>query len=163
MAGQESAAIQRVAAALKAGGAMGEIRELSETARSAQDAAKALDCELGAIVKSLVFLVGETPVMALVAGDHRCRQDQLPRTLALAGEVRRPGADEVRALTGFSIGGVAPLGSTQVLPVAIDVSLRRFDDIYAAAGHPHCIFPTTVDELRRLTNGIISYAIAEPL
>ncbi|MGB0670563.1 MAG: YbaK/EbsC family protein [Rhodospirillales bacterium] len=162
MAALENPSVQRVIKALADGGSGAQVMELADTARSARDAAQALGCDLGAIVKSLVFLIGDRPAIALVAGDHRCREDQLGRTLNLKGDIRRPGAEAVRAATGFAIGGVAPLGYPQPLPVAIDVSLRRFDAVFAAAGHPHCIFKTSVDELKRLTGGIISYAIADP-
>jgi len=76
--------------------------------------------------------------------------------------VRKAEAGEVKFATGFSIGGVAPVGLTRKLPVVIDRSLKRFETVYAAAGHPHAVFPTTVEELKRLTGGIVSYAVAEP-
>jgi len=128
---------------------------LSATARSAQDAADSIGCPLGAIVKSLVFLVEGKPVMALVAGDRRCDTDALVSALARAGTVARAGAEAVRAATGFAIGGVAPLGHPAPLPTAIDASLGRFPRIFAAAGHPHCVFPTTLRELRHLTGGSV--------
>ena len=152
--------VRRVARALHEGNAAGEVQELSETARSAEEAAQALGVAQGAIVKSLVFAIGERFVLALVAGDRQCREDQLPRALFLKGKVARPGADHVRAVTGFSIGGVAPVGLVHALPTVIDASLKRFPALYAAAGHPHCIFPTDMAELKRLTGGIVSYAIA---
>ena len=70
--------------------------------------------------------------------------------------------DDVKAATGFTIGGCAPIGHKMELPIVIDVSLKRFDALYAAAGHPHCVFPTTVGELKKLTGGIVSYNIAAP-
>jgi len=140
--------------------------ELTETARSAEDAAKALGVELGAIVKTLIFVIGEQPVMVLVAGDNRCKVDDLPRALALdeqaAASVDQADADEVRTATGFAIGGVAPVATTVKLRAIMDVSLKRFDTVYAAAGHPHCVFATTAAELKRLTGCIVSYNIAEP-
>jgi prolyl-tRNA editing enzyme YbaK/EbsC (Cys-tRNA(Pro) deacylase) len=159
----ENESVKRVRAALLDAGVGDKVIELSETARSAQDAADSIGTELGSIVKSLVFLIGDQPVMALVAGDHKCKPDQLPRTLNLddLGEVSQADADAVRTATGFSIGGVPPVGLASPLPTAMDVSLKRFETIYAAAGHPHCVFPTTVKELRRLSDAIISYAIAE--
>ncbi|NQV48375.1 MAG: YbaK/EbsC family protein [Rhodospirillaceae bacterium] len=155
--------VKRVRQALTDAGLNDAVIELDETARTAEDAAKATNSELGAIVKSLVFIIGEEPVLALVAGDHKCVPENLPRALNLEGEVRKTDADMVKAATGFSIGGVAPVGLALDLPVVIDVSLKRFDTIYAAAGHPHCVFPTTVNELKRLTGGIVSYNIAEPV
>ena len=162
----ENESVQKVSQALAEAGFEDRVVELAETARSAEDAAKALDVELGAIVKSLVFVIGKQPVMALVAGDHRCKMEDLARALALdeeaAGGVHQADADEVRAATGFSIGGVAPMATAQNLPTVMDVSLKRFDTVYAAAGHPHCVFSTNVTELKRLTGAIVSYNIAEP-
>ncbi len=138
--------------------------ELADTARTAQGAADAIGTELGSIVKSLVFQLGDTMVMALVAGDHRCIAENLPRALNLDGnDATRPDADAVKSVTGFSIGGVAPIGSATPLPMVIDHSLKRFETVYAAAGHPHCVFPVSINELKRMTGGIISYSIARPL
>ena len=154
--------VKRVGDVLEAAGLEGRIVELKKNAGTAEDAAKALGVELGSIVKSLVFLIGEQPVLALVAGDHECKPENLPRALNLEGDVRKADADEVQAASGFSIGGVAPVGLALELPMVIDVSLKRFDTIYAAAGHPRCIFSASVTELKRLTKGIVSYNIAKP-
>lgn len=153
--------VQRVAAALAAKGSGRQVVELAATARSAADAAAALGVPVGAIVKSLVFTVGEAPALALVAGDRRCRMQALPGLLGLSGEPMRADAGEVRAATGFAIGGVAPVGHKLALPIVIDTSLARFAKIYAAAGHPHCVFPTSFDELVALTGGVPSESIAE--
>ena len=161
MSNLDNEPVKRVRDALLAAGLEDKVIELKETAKTAADAAKALNVEQGAIVKTLVFVVGEQPVMALVAGDKTCKEDALPRALSLAGEVTPTTANDVQAATGFSIGGVAPIGSIMELPVVIDVGLKRFEMLYAAAGHPHCVFPTNVTELKRLTGGIVSYAIAE--
>lgn len=158
----ERDSVKRVRQALADAGAKGQVRELADTARTAAEAAQALGVEQGAIVKSLVFTVGSRYVMALVAGDQRCREDQLPKIFNLEGPVVRPGADLVRAVTGFSIGGVSPVGLVSKLPVALDASLKRFETLYAAAGHTHCVFDTTVDELKKLTGGVVSYALATP-
>jgi prolyl-tRNA editing enzyme YbaK/EbsC (Cys-tRNA(Pro) deacylase) len=137
-------------------GSTAEIIVLDETARTAQDAADSIGCALGAIVKSLVFRVGDAPVMALVAGDRRCDTTALPVLLNLEGRCRRADADFVRDRTGFAIGGVAPVGLVNMVPVAIDGSLERFDAIYAAAGHPYCVFATGLSELQKMTGGKIS-------
>lgn len=137
--------------------------ELEETARTAGDAAKSIGAELGSIVKSLVFTVGDRFVLALVAGDNKCKEDGLARALNLEGEVSRPDAKKVSGATGFSIGGVPPVGHDHKLPVVIDVSLKRFDVLYAAAGHEKCVFPTTMADLKKMTGGIVSYNIAEPI
>lgn len=154
--------VKRVRQSLVDAGVGDKVIELSESARTAAQAAEALGVDQGAIVKSLVFTVGSRYVMALVAGDHQCREDQLPRIFNLEGQVVRPPADLVRAVTGFSIGGVAPVGLVSTLPVAIDASLKRFDKIYPAAGHPNAMFDTTIAELKALTGGLMSYALASP-
>ena len=169
MSALDSKPVKKVRQALLAAGLEDTVVELDESARTAAEAAEALNVEPGAIVKSLVFLIGETPVMALMAGDRQCKADALPRVLALdaaaaeaGGEVRAGTADEVRAATGFAIGGVPPVGLASEMPVAIDVGLKRFETVYAAAGHPNCVFATSVSELKQLTGCIVSYAIAEP-
>lgn len=153
--------VQRVVQALAAAGIQDRVVELADTARTAADAASACGVPVGAIVKSLVFLVGDTPVMALVAGDRRCRVEALGEALDLAGDVRRAEAERVRALTGFAIGGVAPVGHPERLATVIDTSLGRFERLLAAAGHPHCVFATDLAELARLTQGRLSDAIGE--
>ena len=159
----ERAAVKRVRDALVGAGLGDSVMEMSDTARSAEDAARAVDCPLGAIVKSLVFTVDRRFVMALVAGDHKCLEDNLPRALNLDGAVGRPQASEVKAITGFTIGGVAPIGMTARLPIVMDRSLKRFDILYAAAGHPHCVFPIGFADLQRLTEAIVSFNIATAL
>ena len=153
-------AVRRVIEALTDHGLDDRIVELAQTARTAEDAARALGVAVGAIVKSLVFTVAGRPVVALVAGDRRCRVESLPDALALAGTVARAEPPLVKAATGFTIGGVAPLGFPSPLPVAIDASLARFADLYAAAGHPHCVYRTSFEELVRTSGGTISHALA---
>jgi prolyl-tRNA editing enzyme YbaK/EbsC (Cys-tRNA(Pro) deacylase) len=148
-----SESVRRVQAALAAHGLEGRIVELAATARTAEDAARACNVPVGAIVKSLVFEIGGEPVLALVAGDRRCDLLDLPTALGRAGPARRCDAEKVRAATGFAIGGVAPLGHLASLPTAIDASLGRFERLFAAAGHPHCVFATDLAELVRLTGG----------
>ncbi len=153
-------AVRRVQAALAEAGSGAQVIALASTARSAEDAAASIGTPLGSIVKSLVFTVAGAPVMALVAGDRRCDPKALGRALGREGKVRRADADAVRAATGFSIGGVAPVAHETQLSVAIDASLGRFETVYAAAGHPHCVFATTIDELQRLTDGTVTGEIA---
>lgn len=154
-----NSSVQRVQAALKAAGSAADVIALAETARSAQEAADSIGCELGAIVKSLVFAVDGQAVMALVAGDRRCNEKALAEALGLPGKAKRASADMVREATGFAIGGVAPVGHPSPLPMVIDASLTRFEFLYAAAGHPHCVFRTTPEELQRLTGGTLSESI----
>jgi prolyl-tRNA editing enzyme YbaK/EbsC (Cys-tRNA(Pro) deacylase) len=154
-------AVKRVTECLAAAGSTAEVIVLSDTARTAQDAASSLDCELGAIVKSLVFAIGGQPVMALVAGDRQCDTKALPAALGMIGKVKRADADVVREVTGFSIGGVAPVGHLNDIPLVIDQSLERFEVVYAAAGHPHCVFATSSSELSTLTGADINTEIAQ--
>lgn len=156
----ETASVAKVRAALAAGGSKAQVIELSATARSAQDAATALGCPLGAIVKSLVFAIDGMAVLALVSGDRQCDIAALPAALGIDGTARRADADRVRTATGFAIGGVAPVGHPALLPTAIDDGLRRFEVVWAAAGHPHCVFASTADELTLLTGGVVSTTIA---
>lgn len=154
--------VKRVRDALVAAGLADTVVELADSARTAEDAASAVGCELGAIVKSLVFSIDNRFVLALVAGDHSCIEENLPMALKLRGAVRRPQASEVKGITGFTIGGVAPLGMTHPLPAVIDVSLKRFETVYAAAGHPHCVFSIPYKDLARITGGVVSYTIGLP-
>ncbi len=156
----ERESVRRVQTALRTGGSDARVIVLSDTARTAEDAANALDCELGAIVKSLVFTVGPQPVMALVAGDRRCNDKRLKAIFGLSGKVRRADAETVRQATGFAIGGVSPVGHATDLPVAIDASLQRFEIVYAAAGHPYCVFATSAYELASLTRATIDESLS---
>jgi prolyl-tRNA editing enzyme YbaK/EbsC (Cys-tRNA(Pro) deacylase) len=152
--------VRRVQAALREKGSRAAIIELAATARSAPEAAAALGVELGAIVKSLLFTIDGAPVMALVAGDRRCDTRALPGAFGRSGLVLRADAARVREVTGYVIGGVPPLGHPRPLATAIDDSLGRFETVYAAAGHPHCVFPTTALELSLLTGGAVVKGIA---
>lgn len=156
----ENASVKRVREALRLRGVEGErVIALDGAARTAAEAAAALGCEVGAIVKSLVFSYpgegGEKQaVMALVAGDRQCNVEMLGRVLGLPVVPGRADADLVRRATGFAIGGVAPLGHPEQLPIAVDGSLARFPLLHAAAGHPHAVFPLTYDELLEWTGGL---------
>ena len=112
---------------------------LEKTARTAKDAANSLKCELGAIVKSLVFKAEEEFLVCLVSGDKRCSLNKLKKILNKK-DVAMADADEVKQNTGFSIGGVAPTGHLKKLNIIVDKSLSRFKYVYGAAGHPDCVF-----------------------
>ena len=129
-----------------------KILVLDTTARTAEDAANSLKCELGAIVKSLVFRAESDFLICLVAGDKRCSLNKLKKILDKK-DVSMANAEEVKVNTGFSIGGVAPVGHLKKLNILIDKSLSRFQYIYGAAGHPDCVFKITYGELIKLTNG----------
>ena len=156
MSNLENPSVQRVCRALTQADSPAEVIELSETARSAQDAADSIGTELGSIVKSLVFAVDGKPVMALVAGDRQCNTEALATALGFEGKAKRADPDLVREATGFAIGGVPPVAHETKLPIVIDASLARFETVYAAAGHPYCVFATSVAELQRPTGAKLS-------
>ena len=125
---------------------------LDTTARTAQDAANSLKCEVGAIVKSLLFRAENNFLICLIAGDKRCSLNKLKKILQKK-DVSMANADEVKKNTGFSIGGVSPVAHTSNLDILIDKSLNRFPYIFAAAGHPNCVFKITYNELVKITKG----------
>ena len=126
---------------------------LKNTARTAKDAADSLHCEVGAIVKSLLFKAEDSFLICLIAGDRRCSLNKLKKILNKK-DVSMANAEEVKKNTGFSIGGVAPVAHITNLNVVIDKSLSRFQFIFAAAGHPNCVFKITYDQLIKITNGL---------
>lgn len=148
--------VVRVADALRSGGSSDRVRILDDSARTAQDAATALGVEVAQIVKSLVFTIegdhGPEPLLVLTSGSHQVDVHKVADLLGIAG-LGRADADFVRQHTGFTIGGVAPVGTLTPIRTLIDVDLARYDAVWAAAGHPHAVFPTTYDELLRLTAG----------
>ena len=129
-----------------------EVLVLDTTARTAQDAANSLKCEVGAIVKSLLFRTENSFLICLIAGDKRCSLNKLKKTLQKK-DVSMANAEEVKKNTGFSIGGVAPVAHATSLDILIDKSLNRFSYIFAAAGHPNCVFKITYDDLIKITKG----------
>ena len=129
-----------------------EVLALDTTARTAQDAANSLKCEVGAIVKSLLFRTENSFLICLIAGDKRCSLNKLKKILQKK-DVSMANAEEVKKNTGFSIGGVAPVAHATSLDILIDKSLNRFPYIFAAAGHPNCVFKITYDDLIKITKG----------
>ncbi|MCW2665693.1 MAG: YbaK/prolyl-tRNA synthetase associated region [Frankiales bacterium] len=140
---------EQVAAELARAGAGGPVRELAESTRTAAEAAAALGCPVGAIANSLVFFADEEPVLVLTSGAHRVDTAHVAAQLGVSA-LRRAGAEEVRAVTGQPIGGVSPLGHPQPVRTLVDTALDAFPVVWAAAGTPHAVFPTTAEELRRL-------------
>lgn len=140
---------QAVVAALARAGVPGQVRELTESARTAAEAAAALGCPVGAIANSLIFMADDEPTLVLTSGAHRVDTTHLAAEIA-AEVVRRATAEQVRAATGQPVGGVAPLGHPQPVRTVIDVALAEFAVIWAAAGTPHAVFPTTYEELRTI-------------
>ena len=125
---------------------------LDTTARTAKDAANSLQCKEGAIVKSLLFRAESSFLICLIAGDRRCSLNKLKKILQKK-DVSMANADEVKTNTGFSIGGVSPVAHITNLNVLVDKSLKRFQFVFAAAGHPNCVFRITYDQLIKITNG----------
>ena len=144
--------VKRVEESLKKFDPNLKIIVLNTTARTAKDAANSLKCELGAIVKSLVFKAEDDFVICLVSGDKRCSLNKLKKFLNKK-DVSMSNADQVKENTGFSIGGVAPTGHLKKLNIIVDKSLSRFKYVYGAAGHPDCVFRITYPDLVRLTTG----------
>ena len=131
---------------------------LNTTARTAKEAAISLKCEVGAIVKSLVFRADNTFLICLVAGDKRCSLNKLKKILEKK-DVCMANADEVKANTGFSIGGVAPIAHLKKLDILIDQSLSRFQYVFGAAGHPNSIFKIEYNQLIQMTKGEVKEII----
>jgi len=131
---------------------------LNTTARTAKDAATSLKCEVGAIVKSLLFKADDTFLICLVPGDKRCSLKKLKKILNKK-DVRMANADEVKANTGFSIGGVAPIAHLKKLNILIDQSLGRFQSVFAAAGHPNSIFKIEYSQLVQMSKGEVKEII----
>jgi Cys-tRNA(Pro) deacylase len=151
----------RVQAALETAGLDIAVVKLETSARTAQLAADALGTMLGSIVKSLVFVVDGQAVLVLVAGDRRADLAKLKQLLG-ARRVMIADAERVRRETGFSIGGVPPVGHLRPLSTWIDASLARFETVYAAAGHPHAVFPISFEALVRITDGCVAEVTEAP-
>jgi prolyl-tRNA editing enzyme YbaK/EbsC (Cys-tRNA(Pro) deacylase) len=142
-------AVARVVEALRAAGVDASVTEFAESTRTAAEAAAAVGATVGQIVKSLVFLAGDQPVLVLVSGANRVDTDKLG---AVAGApIRRAEADSVRTATGFAIGGVPPIGHSTALPAFLDGDLLRYERVWAAAGTPYAVFPIEPAELLRIT------------
>ncbi|GAB2525028.1 YbaK/EbsC family protein [Nocardiopsis aegyptia] len=143
---------RRVAEALGAAGARGRVRALPASTRTAQAAAEALGCEVGAIANSLVFMADERPLLVMTSGRHRVDTALLAERLS-KGTIRRAEPEEVRAATGQAIGGVAPVGHPAPVETVVDASLADYERLWAAAGTPHTVFPTDYAELVAMTGG----------
>jgi prolyl-tRNA editing enzyme YbaK/EbsC (Cys-tRNA(Pro) deacylase) len=133
-------------------GVKGEVKALPESAKTASLAAAQVGCEVGAIANSLIFSADGQPLLVMTSGAHRVDTERVARLVG-AAVVGRADARSVREWTGQAIGGVAPVGHPQPIRTLVDTWLEQYDQIWAAAGHPHTVFPTTYAELVRITGG----------
>ena len=131
-----------------------EVIILENSARTAQDAATALNCKVGAIVKSLLFKTENTFILCLVAGDKRCSLNKLKK-IKDKKDISMASPEEVKTQTGYTIGGVSPVGHLEKIEIIIDNSLERFNELFAAAGHPNCVFKINFNDIQKITNGKI--------
>ena len=127
---------------------------LDSSARTALEAASSLGCEVGAIVKSLLFKTENTFTLFLVAGDKKASLNKIKKILDIK-DVSMASADDVKNVTGFTIGGVSPIGHSNKIDILIDLSLDRFKELFAAAGHPNCIFKISFEDLSKITEGSV--------
>lgn len=154
------AAVTAVESALTANGVAPRTRWFDESTATAVEAANALGVELGAIVKSLLFMLDDRLILVLASGAHRVDTELLGRELG--GTLSRASASAVKQRTGQSIGGVAPIGHPEPIRTIVDVTLADYDEVWASAGHPRAVFPTHFDELLRLTGGIPGRVVDGP-
>ena len=150
--------VKRAEKALKEFDEALSVTELENTAKTAADAAKSLNCEVGAIVKSLLFKNGDSYFLCLVSGDKRCSLNKLKKFFN-SKDLSMASPNDVKEQTGYTIGGVSPIGHTNSLQILIDSSLNRFKDLFAAAGHPNCIFKINFANLIKITSGSIEDVI----
>lgn len=148
---KEKAAVKRVISALSEHGLAREVHVLSDSARTAQEAATALNIEVGQIASSLIFkLPDESPLLIITSGRHRVDTDLVSKNLGIE-KLGRVDADYVKEKSGFSIGGVAPIGWVSPATILIDQALNDYEVVWAAAGHPHAVYPTSFAELLECT------------
>ena len=147
-------AVKRVEKALNNFDTSFKIIILNNSAKTALDAASSLNCEVGAIVKSLLFKTSDIFILCLVSGDKRCSLKKLKKILSIK-DVSMATPEEVKNQTGYTIGGVSPIGHLNKIDILIDNSLERFKNIFAAAGHPNCVFKIDFKNLQKITNGSI--------
>ena len=144
--------VQRVVKVLSNFDASLKVEVLNSSARTAKDAATSLNCEVGAIVKSLLLRTDDSFILCLVSGDKRCSLNKVKKILNKK-DVSMSDAEQVKIQTGFSIGGVSPVAHLNQIKILIDSSLSRYENVYAAAGHPNSIFKISYKQLIELTKG----------
>ena len=145
--------VQRVDKILKDFDESQNIIVLETSARTALEAASSLGCEVGAIVKSLLFKTENSFTLCLVAGDKRASLNRIKKALKIK-DASMASAEDVKNITGYTIGGVSPIGHLKKIEILIDKSLSRFNLLFAAAGHPNCVFKIDFTNLKKITNGV---------
>ena len=148
----DKGSVQRVIKVLRDFDPNLKVEALNSSARTAIDAAASLNCEVGAIVKSLLLRTDDSFILCLVSGDKRCSLNKIKKILNKK-DVSMANADQVKSQTGFSIGGVSPVAHLEKIKILVDSSLSRYENVYAAAGHPNSIFKITYKQLIKLTEG----------
>ena len=146
--------VRRVEAYLKKFDNKQKVISLETSARTALEAASSLGCEVGAIIKSLLFKAENKFILCLIAGDKKASLNKIKKNIKIK-DVSMASPEEVKDITGFTIGGVSPIGHLNKIDVFIDNSLERFENLYAAAGHPNCVFKINFKDLQKITNGSI--------
>ena len=146
--------VKRVEKLLKGFDTNQKVIVLETSAKTALEAASSLGCEVGAIVKSLLFKTENDFILCLIAGDKKASLNKIKKILDIK-DVSMALADDVKNITGYTIGGVSPVGHLNKVDIFIDISLKRFTSLYAAAGHPNCIFKINFDDLQKITRGSI--------
>jgi Cys-tRNA(Pro) deacylase len=154
---------EHVQRSLEALGLPGRVRAFDESTHTAQEAANAVGCELGQIVKTLFFMAEGRPTMALVAGDRQVDTSALAELVGVGRKKLKMGTpDEVIEITGYRVGGVAPVGWLKPCDIVVDDSLRRFDEIWAAAGASNAVFPARTEDLVKAIGGQWATIVKEP-
>ena len=148
----EKEPVKRVKKILQEFDAAKKIIVLDTSARTALEAASSLGCEVGAIIKSLLFKTGSNFTLCLVAGDKRASLNKIKKTLKIK-DASMASAEDVKNVTGYTIGGVSPIGHLKKINILIDKSLNRFNALFAAAGHPNCVFEIDFNNLQKITKG----------
>ena len=146
--------VRRVQKKLKEFDESYRVIELDSSARTAKEAAESLKTDVGSIVKSLLFRSQNNFFLCLVSGDKRCSLNKLKKIKNLK-DISMANPQSVKEVTGFTIGGVSPIGHLEKIEIFIDNNLKRFEKIYAAAGHPHCVYKIDFENLIKITNGTV--------
>ena len=150
----EKEPVKRVRLALREFNRSLDVITLNTSARTALEAASSLDCDVGAIIKSLVFKTEKSFILCLIAGDKKASLKKIKKLLNFR-DVSMASAEDVKKITGYTIGGVSPIGHSSKMNVYIDKTLERYTNLFAAAGHPNCVFKIDFLNLQKITNGSI--------